>query len=967
MSAIINLPPGFKRLCSLSFIIIFFSVRGTAGHLEGGEISYTCTAPGTYLVTLKLYRACSGIELCPNCPSALSPSCGVTLLVIGNSGACAGVSYGNIAMLVVTATPVMDAIQLCSLSKTVCNNCGLRTPGSFNPGVEIYTFQGTLNTASIPSSCCEVVLAYSSCCKSPTITTLSNPGSLALYLEIVLNRCIASASPVFSSPPAIAVCAGQNFSYNMGATDPDGDSLSYGLAPSLDGHNVSSPYISGYSPSNPFPYLGAPNQGTENSSFFGMYLNPVTGDLRFRPLGTFSAPFILETKQYRTINNVVTYLGNTRRDIIFYSQSCPANSPPEFRTYKDSLAPPEAVYNFSFCAGTPTCVRIAGYDFDQDSTYVSWNLSASLVQKGATLTKAYSGSKPKQDSTVFCWTPAVADINNNKPYYFLMAANDNRCAIPGRAQRTFSVTVKTAVSAQITKLNTSCKNYSFGYNRTGPKNGTKTWRIQTIPGSGNYTTYTGDSVLAHSFTQHGVHNVFLMLDATATNCETVISDTVIVPDLGTGVSSVFPNAITGESLVCKGKMYTYHSDTINSLYTYQWQVPTGWSIVHGQGTNEVDVVAGLNNGMVSTSILDNCAVSLPRTLSVSLYPAPVAPTYINGDETPCKGSEQVYSGNLLITQNYYWQVPPGYTIISGQGTDLIKVITGNAPGTISLRSIMGCDTSTAAILYIRPFSATPPAMLSGDSSYCPGSTKTFSISGTSSGHYFQWFVPAGWSIVSGQGYSSIIANTAGAGGLVKVRAIYGCDTTAMLQKLVMPVPVPQVTQSIQGNDSIIGTALPHNYSIMPHPKALGYTWKVPAGWSIISGQGTTAISVMNNNTSGTIWVKMNFDCNDKDSISKAVAFHPISTSNGELLSESEFICYPNPSNGIVTISYLGKNRGSYQVTILTLEGKEVLSKTLYFENSSNQQLNLETLSSGTYMIKAEYGNMRWHKLLLLTR
>ncbi|MDP1727744.1 MAG: T9SS type A sorting domain-containing protein [Bacteroidota bacterium] len=896
-------------------------------------------------------------------------SCSNTINVLGKSGIYNGVSFGNVPLLIVPNTPVLDAIQLCSGLKSICNNCGTRTPGTFSPGIEIYTFQGYFSVSSIPAACCEIAFVNYSCCKNIVITTLANPSALNVYTEAVLNRCdtAGNSSPVFSSPPVIYSCSGQDFSYNMGATDPDGDSLSYGLGTALESFNVPAPYAPGFSPTAPFQYFGFPFQGNGNS-FFGMYIDAITGDVRFRPIGNFVAVFILEIKQWRKINNILTLVGTTRRDVDFFSSFCSPNNPPEFKTYNDSVSAPTSNYNFSFCAGERTCKIITVRDVDQDSTVISWNSPGSLIQKGATFLPAYSGLKPRQDSFIFCWTPSLTDINNNRPYYFLLTGFDNKCQVLGRVQRTFSVTVKTPVLAQITKLNSSCKTYRFGYNRIGPKTGNITWNLENLPGLNTFSTYTGDTILSHSFAQHGIHKIRLILAATPTSCETIIEDTVMVPDMGSGLLSVFPNVIIGDSIVCKGKIYSYRSDTISSIYTYQWQLPYGWMLYSGQGTSQINVITGSNSGLVGVSIMDNCNTSLIRTRSVTIFPDPITPAIIYGNETPCRGSEQSYYSNIISGVQYYlWQVPSGYTIVSGQGTNLLKVMIGLNQGPIILKTIVGCDTSGAGILLIRPFAAIQPNFIDGDSVYCPGINKMYSLTGTASGHSYLWTLPAGWSIVSGQGYGSIIANTSGAGGILKVKAIYGCDTSIAIEKVVNVIPKPVIGQNIQGPDTITGVGSTHVFNILPEPGALSYNWQIPPGWSINSGQGTPNLTLSNNNSSGTIWLKMTFDCDYKDSLSKYIIYQNSTASSGKLLYEQDFNFYPNPSNGIIFINYNGMYNGTYKMSILTAEGKEVYTKTIDFDGSNIRQINLDMLGSGAFFIKIQGANGQWQKPILLVK
>ncbi|MDP1726892.1 MAG: hypothetical protein Q8M15_08915, partial [Bacteroidota bacterium] len=539
-----------KILFLVLFLFGFFIHDSRASHMIGSDISYQCTGTtGVYTVTFKLYKDCAGVPICSNCPSGpLSPTCAKSINIVGAAGACYGTNFGSQSLTVVTAISAFDVIQLCVAQTTICSNCGNRTPGSFSPGIEVYVFTGQINLNALPASCCMVSVGFGECCRNAAITTLANPGSLNFYSEAIINRCATpcNSSPTFTNDPIALTCAGQDFTYNLGAIDPDGDSLSYAFGQSLTGPGTSAPYVSPYSPTVPLPYLGAPIQSPPALPPVGINIDAVTGDLRFRPLGFFVANLIIEVKQWKNIGGVPTLMGVTRRDIQFYSINCPANNPPVLRTYDVNgvLTTPQPNFAWSICAGQQLCFYVSAWDNTAgwDTTDMTWNAPSNLVSNGATFVKAYNAanrltSGPRLDSMRFCWTPP-ASMAQNLPYYFVVTAKDRACPLPARTTRSFSIIVRRIPLAVITKTSKNCGYYDFGYtlqNSITLNNAYTQFRIETAPNSNTYTTYNSTSVSNHRFTQGGTYRIRLRLTTIAppspNGCPNdSIVDVVVVPN-----------------------------------------------------------------------------------------------------------------------------------------------------------------------------------------------------------------------------------------------------------------------------------------------------------------------------------------------------------------------------------------------------------------------------------------------------
>ena len=596
-----------KQLLLLKFAFVLalflpvFSVK--ASHVVGSEMTYQCTGtPGVYNVTVKLYRDCQGAaQICISCPTSLSPTCSIPLNITGyaspaGSGMptspCTGVSFGTQNLAVVTSASGFDVVQLCNTTKSVCTNCGTRTAGTYTPGVEIYTFTGQINLSGIPASCCFISIGYNTCCRNNAITTLVNPGGINFYSEAIINRCATpcNSSPTFAFESEIAVPAGNDFVVNLGATDPDGDSLSYHQGASLTGSNTIAPYVTPYSPTVPFSYLGAPAQSPPALAPLGISMNAVTGDYRFRPQGSFVAPIVIEIKQWKTIAGVPTLMGITRKEHQFYSQFMAANNAPTIVLYRDSSSQTISLTAYTMfdtiCVGQTYCRTFVAADNNiADTTDFTWNLPSAISSSGGSFTRSFNLATrdingPRKDSIKFCWTPPNG-VANSRPYYLNVIAKDRRCPLKAKTIQNIGLVVNPAPSAIINKVFIDTTTRKFKYTKTNAvfNNPALTqWQIETTPKSNAFTSYNSDSLTSHTFTNIGWYKIKLLL---AGNCSSLlaINDSIFITNFNLTL-------VEAKNIICKndssGKIIV---KATGGWPPYQYQIKVG-SNLSAFGTND---------------------------------------------------------------------------------------------------------------------------------------------------------------------------------------------------------------------------------------------------------------------------------------------------------------------------------------------------------------------------------------------
>ena len=391
-----------------------------------------------------------------------------------------------------------------------------------------------------------------------------------------------------------------------------------------------------------------------------------------------------------------------------------------------------------------------------------------------------------------------------------------------------------------------------------------------------------------------------------------------------------PGLIGGTPTVCPVIIgLTYSIITVPNATTYNWSVPTGWSITAGAGTNSITVTSGTSgqNGSISVTAENSCGISSARTLAVTVSPAtPATPGLILGTVTQCPAlTGQTYSVSPVANATTYnWTVPTGWTITAGAGTNSITATSGTAGqnGTISVTASNSCGTSTASTLAVTVSPATPltPGLITGIQTVCPAITGlAYSITLVPNATTYNWSVPTGWSITAGAGTNSITVTSGSTGqnGTISVTATNSCGTSSVRTLAVTVSPAtPAIPGVISGlaEQCISITGLV--YSISAVANATSYTWTLPSGWSITTGTNTSSITVSTSSTAvaGNITVTANNSCGTSGAQTFAVSVNTAIPATPGLINGVTVIC---PTKTLTYSIAAVSNASSYVWTVPT--------------------------------------------------
>lgn len=562
----------------------------------GADITYTCIGTDTYQFTLNFYRDCAGVQW----PGSATLNF--------NSVLCN--QSGNIPLTLVSGPIEVSPLCPTQIGNSSCNGGGL-------PGVQQIVYQGTV---VFPAQCSDWEITWDHCCRNNQITNLVNPNANSMLIAANLDNSngLCNSSPTFSSLPVPYICAGQQFCYNHGAFDSDGDSLAYSLISALDGP----------APGSPITYAGALSATNPISSFSGsVQFDNLTGSMCVVPDAPQVSVVTVRVDEYR--NGVL--IGSNMRDLQIVVQNCANIQPYMVNGGIQNLVDGVLVDSNSIeiCPGVPFSFEIEFADTNalgvvDHGLNITTNLG--LVIPGATF--SIGGANPNPDTLSFDWTPTGADIGF---YNFTVTVQDTGCPILGSQVFAFDITVLDGTTAGPDQ--TYCSNGSpVQLNAAG---GTIfNWTVL----QGDLSSLTCNPCATQTVTPNTTTTYEVLSDISAV-CKN--RDTVIVHRVQN-----FSISAGADPALCDNGADTLQGTTgppAQGPYTHSWSPTAGLS--DPTIVNPV-VTAGVNNQYVLTAVSDSGCV-LTDTVDINIIgTAPIvniAPT-----DTVCSNSDLQMDAEICL-------------------------------------------------------------------------------------------------------------------------------------------------------------------------------------------------------------------------------------------------------------------------------------------------------------------------------
>lgn len=429
------------------------------------------------------------------------------------------------------------------------------------------------------------------------------------------------------------------------------------------------------------------------------------------------------------------------------------------------------------------------------------------------------------------------------------------CAIPATViSNPVTITVNPIVVPEVTIVaseNDICPGTLVTFTAT-PVNGGSSpayqWRLNGVNVGTNNAVYSSATLVNGD-------QITVVLTSNA-NCAspTTATSNVITMTVRPGTPAT-PGAIAGTATVCPAATEIYTIAAVPGADTYNWTVPAGWVIESGFGTISITVTTGATgqNGNISVTAENFCGTSAASTLAVVVGSESTAPTGINitNNET-CQGTAKTLSvagGSLGTGAVWEWFTGSCGGTPAGTGASITVDPPAGSTTIYYVRASGLCNTTDCAegTVIVSPAAPAQPGPITGISPVCPGTTgHVYSISAVPDAETYTWTVPSGWTIAGGQGTLSITvdAGITAISGNITVTATNSCGTSAPAVYSVTVSPgVPATPGPITGPVEVCINQTGIIYSISAVPNATSYTWTVPSGWNITSGNGTTSITV----------------------------------------------------------------------------------------------------------------------------
>ncbi len=276
---------------------------------------------------------------------------------------------------------------------------------------------------------------------------------------------------------------------------------------------------------------------------------------------------------------------------------------------------------------------------------------------------------------------------------------------------------------------------------------------------------------------------------------------------------------------------TYTASSASQLTSFAWAVPDGWVITEGQGTNKIKVTAGTKAGEVTLAVRGSCGPEVVKSMSVASANV-FAPTVWNTSSTICGRNNAVFTASgAPYDAKYRWYASETATEpiwedrpSGSESRFYTPVVSVTTNYYVSIRFSSGCESERVKLtLNVTTPPSIPEAVTASVAKPCAGASVVYQVSAVTGASGYEWAVPFGWTIISGQGSSQITVMAGSTAGQVSVAAYNFCGTSParfLAAEVGAPVAPTVASGSKCGEGQVTLNAL--------EPKGVTFNWYTSA-------------------------------------------------------------------------------------------------------------------------------------------
>jgi len=459
---------------------------------------------------------------------------------------------------------------------------------------------------------------------------------------------------------------------------------------------------------------------------------------------------------------------------------------------------------------------------------------------------------------------------------------------------------------------------------------------QTYTQTGTYTSVNGCRTdnLNLTINSNSVAPVSASASSTSITAGTSVTLSVSGGTLGTGASWKWYSGSCGNTLVGTGASISV-SPTSTTTY-----------FVRAEGLCSPTACASVTVNVQTSTSCGPTGITSNRALN-----------------TVCKGTSITLSVQGVLGTGGSWKwYTGGCGVGSVCATGSSITVTPSANTTYYVRSVGGVcgNTQCASLNVIVNNVPSAPVLISGPTvGLCGVTSAQYSVAQVS-GLTYTWTVPAGAVITSGQGTNAISVNFTGAStpncsstNSISVIASNSCgsSTAKKLSIYLKPAKVSSILGSSTACKLVVVS-----YSVTPIAGATSYTWTVPSGWIIQSGQGTSNVTIKTGTCSGSIGVTANSICGNNGCFTKSITITSCaryaednSTLEEEPTALDNMSIYPNPGMGEYTLVTPAHDEQAV-VSIYAMDGR-LINTLIIPAQSKNVKIDLTDKANGIYLVR----------------